>query len=454
MQSLWSNGPNKVLDPETAAAIVAENVDRLEWGEGEAAQGGINQQRFDELVQEVLNAPGFGELVRMLRRGTVTTDDFLHGLRKARLETRWDDPLTELQDDRLDPAVVATSIQRGTMRDPGYLPVGPPTEEGLVPPMPVSPLDPEREAAASGINPERLAALTRIVGLPPSPGELLQLVNRGEIGEVDFYRGIAEGNTRNEWGSFLLKLQRRLLTPHEYAELALRGWITESERDAGAALSGLEPADTQLLFDMLGRPIVVHQIVTGLARGGEFGGDYAGVPEPYQTALRQSNVRPEWGNLAYANRYTYPSAFVIRTLATTGELAPDEVTQTLLDIGWKPDLVEKVVTAWTGSGDVKSDPHVAKAETHLWNALHKAYVDDQADDAKAGAALTAIGAAQESHAAILSLWDAERAIVRSTLTPAQIKKAIGQPGKDQAWALARLGDLGYTAADAETFLSE
>lgn len=453
-QVAWANLTVRALDAATAAQIVAEDVKQADWGASEAAQHGVNRDRFDAIVAEVLAAPGIGELLAMLRRGTITPDDFTHGLRKDKQEARWDVPLAELESERLDPAVIATSIQRGIIEDPGLLPVGPPTETGRVPPMPVSTLDPLKEAAASGIDKERLAALTRIVGLPPAPGELLQLVNRGVIGEVDYLRGIAEGNTRNEWGSFLLNLKRRLLTPHEYAELNLRGWITPAAMHAGAALSGLEAADADLLFSMLGRPLNVHAVTTGLARGGAYGGVYEGVPEPYAHALRQSNIRPEWGNLAYANRYNYPSAFVLRSLAQTGELKPADVEQTLLDIGWRPDFAAKVTAAWTAGTAAKADPHVTKAETQLWGALHKSYVDSEEDDATTTADLTTLGVAAASIPEVLRLWQLERAVIRRSLTPAQVKKAVGQPGKDHAWALARLAELGYTADDATAFLAE
>lgn len=453
-QGVWSSNPNKVLDPETAAKIVAEAVDQLSWGQGEAAQSGINPDRFGLLVNEIIEAPGFGELVRMLRRETIGPDLFRHGLRKAKLDPEWDEGLTDLIDDRLDPAVIATSIQRGTMRDPGYLPVGPPTEVGVVPPMPVSPLDPEVEAAASGINPERLAAMTRIVGLPPAPGELLQLINRGEIQPADFFRGVAEGNTRNEWGPALLTLKRRLLTPHEYEEAALRGVLTPADADAGAALSGMEAADAQLLFEIMGRPLPVHQITTGLERGGSYGGSYTDIPEPYRDAVRRSNIRPEYAGLAHANRYTIPSYFILRAILNDGGMTPADFAQYGKELGWPPDLAEKAADALSGGKTVTSDPHVSKAETQLWNALHKAYVDDLSTAADTRADLARLGVADAAQPEVLGLWDTERGLRRRSLTPAQIKKAIGPTGWTEAEATTRLLELGYDADDVATFLAE
>lgn len=453
-QEAWSLTPTRAIPAGTAAAAAAEGLTSKGADAGEAAQEGYDAERFATMVETQRTAPGVPQLLTLWRRGAINDAELLHGLRKSKLETMWDAPLQTLRDERLDPAVIATSVQRGIMHDPGLLPVGPPTAVGKVPPMPVAQLDTLAEAAASGINEERLAALTRIVGLPPAPGELLQLVNRGTIEDADFYRGVAEGNTRNEWGPFLLTLKRRLLTPHEYAELRLRGWIDDSAMYAGAALSGLEKEDTTLLHSMLGRPIPVHQVTTGLARGGTFGGTGEGVPEAFLRSLEEGNLRPEWYSLAYANRYTLPSAFVLRQLLKDGALDVHDAEQLFLQSGWPPELAAKVATKYAPTATIATDKHLAKAQTQLWNAAHRSYVTDESDAAAAADVFTALGVADGVRGEIVGLWDRERELIRRTLTPAQIKKAAKGGTFTEAEAIARLERLGYNAADAGTFLAE
>jgi hypothetical protein len=395
-----------------------------------------------------------GELLAMKRRGTITEADFVHGLRKTKLETRWDTPAEELATERLDPAEIAKAIHRGILASMGLLVATPPTTPGRVPMVPQSPLDAVKEAEAAGIDAERLRVMVGNAGLPPGAGEMLQLLNRGEITTDDFLRGIGESNMRNEWGAALLNLRRRLLTPHEYQEAALRGVLTNAEADAGSALSGLEPQDAKTLFDLLGRPLPVHAITTGLERGGTYGGSYDTVPEPYRDAIRRSSIRPEYAHLAYANRYSYPSAFVIRSLATSGALTPAETHQTLLDIGWPPDFAQKVADAWHGGTAGKADPHVTKAGNQLWTAVHKAYVDGETNEAEAATDLTALGVAVDAQPAVIALWDHERAVVRRSLTPSQIKKAFKETTFTRDDALARLERLGMSAADAGVLLDE
>ncbi len=409
---------------------------------------------MDALAELARTAPGVGELLTLLRRQAIGHGEWTHGLRKSKLEPQWDAALKSLRDLRIDPAVIATSIQRGIMHDPGLLPVGPPGGVGKVPPMPVSPLDTLREAADSGVDAERLAVYARIVGLPASPDLAARMTFRGIIDKIDFDRAIAEGNTRNEWAPFLFDGFREILTAHEYAELRLRGWIDTAAMVAGAGKHGMSETDITLLERMIGRPLTIHQIVTGLARGGTYGGEYAEVPEPYLKALQESNVRPEWGNLAYHNRYTLPGAFVLRRLLQDGAITKAEGELLFLEEGWEPDLAKKVADAYGVATAVKPDPHVVKAETQLWATIHKSYVVSESDDAEATAALTALGVVADAQPRVLALWQHEREIVRRTLTPSEIKKAWKETKFTRDEALTRLERLGMNAADAGTLLDE
>lgn len=444
-QEAWKVAPILAVDPGDAAGIAAERVSEYDWAADQAIKHGIVGDSFQKIYQEALNAPGVGELLQMLRRGTIEPDDFIHGLNKLKLEDQWNTPLADLQQARIDASVVATAIQRGIMPDPGYLPTSLDFSGSNVPPPTMSQLDPVAEAAASGIDSDRLAVYTRIVGLPPAPGELMSLVNRGTINDDAFRMGIAEGNTRNEWADVLLTLKRRLLTPHEYEEAALRGVLSNDDADTGAALSGMESEDAQLLFAIMGRPLPVHQITTALARGGTYGGTYDDVPEPYRDAIRRSSTRPEYAPMAYANRYTIPSYFILKAILADGGMTTAEFAQYGKDLGWPPDLADKASAALSTGSAAKADPWIGKAQTQLWTAVHKAYVDDLATEDQARADFVELQVADASQTEVIRLWNAERAIRRANLTVKQIQDAIGQPNHGVPWATQLLSDQGYNA---------
>lgn len=453
-QDAWTGHPDRAIDPGTAAEIVAEEPAVQIDGAAEAAAHGIDSTRFAALVGLALAAPGTGELLRMLRRGTIHADDFAYGLRKARLNTRFDSALAELKDERIDPAVIATAIQRGVMHDPGVLVVGPPSGSGKVPPMPVSPLDTLLEAAASGIDEERLAVYARIVGLPASPDLAARMVFRQIIDRVDFDRAIAEGNTRNEWAASLFEGFREILTANQYAELQLRGFLSADARRANTAKHGMSDADSDLLYDVLGRSIPVHAITTGLARGGTYGGTGEGIPAEYLASLQRGNLRPEYYDLAYANRYTYPSAFVVRQLLKDGTITEAEGEQIFLDGGWTPELAKKVAAAYAVATVAKSDPHVAKAETQLWGTIHRSFLAGESDDAEVTAALALLGVPAEAQTQILALWQHEREIIRRSLTRTDVRKLWKDTKLTRDEAVARIVAMGYTAADAGAYLDE
>jgi hypothetical protein len=454
--------PNKPLDPKTAAlAIVKEIVTSLDL-EQEAKYGGMATTRLDALEETLLEYPGTSELIRLWRRQALSRGEVEKALARHAIPDPYRSALLKLYFERLDPAVIAVAVQRGLLPNDGILPVGPPTGAGKVPPMPRVDLDPFEEAIDSGIDAERLKVLARIVGLPASPDLAARMVFRRIIDRVDFDRAISEGNTRNEWADALFEGFREILTAHNYAELELRGYLDRSERLAGTRKHGMSDADSDLLYDVLGRSIPVHQIETGEARGGVYNGPIDAIPAPFLASLRRGNLRREYFNLAYANRYSYPSGFMIRGLAQSGELSEAETHEILLEIGWKPALAAKFAARWTAGQAAVADPNVKKAETQLWTRLHRSYIAGETDTTAAKEVLAQLGVPAAAQDEILALWLTERSLAVKQLTAAQVKKAylgaVENPATGVPWtredALTRLIQMGFTYNDANTLLNE
>ena len=458
----WSSHPVLPPPPPLLAVGVAQGQIPHDQAAGWAAQTGLGTSQFDALVAAANVGMPLGQAFQSYRRGDLTQTQFETQLHRLGIEQAWWPMLDNLAHDRLDLGAIATAVHRGIMQDAGLLVTPVPTGPTNVPRIPVSPLDTLAEFAAQGIDAERARVLVADTGLPLSLGEMLQLYNRNVVTATDVKVSIAESNVRNEYMDVALALARRLLTPHEYAEAELRGVLDTQTAQAGAGLSGLDANDYATLFAILGRPLNVHEITTGLARGGTYGGDYTAVPAgPYRDAIRRSAIRPEYADLAYHNRFTYPSAFVLRSLAQAGDLGDTAaVQQTLEEIGWKPSFAQQVATAWTGGGT--GDPHVAKAQTQLWTTTHRSYIAHEVSDATATTALETAGVAAASAPAVLTIWQAERDLVRKSLSAAQVKKAYTtqtvNPATGAAWtlqdAITRLLELGYDQADAQVLLEE
>jgi hypothetical protein len=458
----WTLNQDAPLAAGIAAAIAAENVDQYDAMATEATLTGIDAKRFADLYGVTLSAPGTGELLQALRRATITPDDFTHGLRKTKLETRWDAALADLQHVRLTPEQIALGIVRSVVPDPGLLAVTLDTSGGIVTAYPEWPGDVLAEARAGGYDPDRLRVLVGEVGLPMSAQQAASAYFRSIIKLPDYNRAILEGDTRPEWAPYILDQARQILTASQYVEGHLRGWIDEAAMLAGAAKHGMSVADTNLLFELSGRPIPVHQVTTGLARGGVFNGPIDAIELPYLRSLQEGNERPEWYNLSHANRYSLPSPFVMRSLTQTKVWTEAKAHTRLLEAGWIPEDAAEAAAAWAGGTTSSADPHVSKADTQLWSTVHASYKAEESTAADVAPALTLLGLDGATQTEVLARWDAERALIRKQLSPAQIKKALGSgvnnPATGVPWTFQEGIDAlvarGYTVADATVILQE
>lgn len=405
-------GVNVPLDPGDAADIVAEDVELQEWGTDQAAQLGFGGQQFDALVRAALNSPGLGELLTLLRREQISAEDFHHGLRKLKLESLWDKIVTQLTLEPLSPEIVAEAIQRGLMEAPFKLPVPPPTSGGTVPAFPTSPLSAADEALHGGIDPERLFVLTALIGNSMGPQEAAHAQFRGLIDETDYARAIAEGRTRNEWGGPIRDVAREIPSTTNYVEALVRNWIDRPAMVAGAAKHGMSETDAELLYLIHGRPLSWHQVFIGLRRGGVYDGPTTDIDPAFLKALQESDIRPEWYSLAWAQRYNYPTAFVLRTLTQSGDITAAESEQILLYEGWEPKLAHTVATRWGAGKQATAAPEIKSARTKLLTTLHKAYVQADAADAPVITALQAENYPQATIDGLLEVWGNERAFLQ------------------------------------------
>lgn len=490
-QDAWARNANKVLDLGTLARLVAQGLTEQGSAAGEASRSGFNANKLAAVVQLMLEAPSVAEAQDLRRRGKITLEQFEHALAKAQIEPQYWQPLEDLIDERLDPAVVATAIQRGLLANEGILPVGPPSAVGRVPPMPMVDIDPVDEAAAAGIDKGRLEVLARIVGLPPGPGELLDMLNRGIIDPPDFYRGIAEGNTRNEWAPFLEQLRHFKLSPTEYASARLRGWIDTETMNEGGALTGASPAQMDLLFKNRGRPATPHQMWLAIRRSDATRADF-------DRAIVQSDIRPEYAPWLWSIRYSYPSLFQLRNATEAGDITGPRARVILGYEGYEDQDADALVASWTkaksagtkeltkaelrdeyeglhisqadfraalellGYTGPAQDLEVALADARRVKAyrdkaiarVYKLYIDHTLDEATARADLATLGVAPDAIGHLVPLWTLERDINVKQLTPAQVKRAYRKGDWTLERATAELLARGYEEADALEYLSQ
>jgi hypothetical protein len=357
----WSEHPDKALDLMTAAAVAAEDVAAYDAMAQEAKYGGYNGDRFAWAYGETLNAPGVGELLALLRRNSEVQIDFAHGLRKAKLEARWDAALRNLRDLRIPGPDLAYMVVRGVVPDGGTLPSSLPTQADNLSLPPQLNLDTLNEAALTGWDQERFAALVARSGLAMGPVQAANAYFRNILTRNDYELTIARGDLFPAFADPVLEVSRQILSANQYTERQLRGFTDRAGRLADTRKSGMSDEDSDKLYEVLGRAPSVHTLVIGLARGGKYPGSYANIPEPFKAAIQRSNIREEFAELVYAARFGYPSGFQIRSEAQRGDLSEGETEEILLELGWSPKWAAFFAAKWTattpGSGKelVKSE---------------------------------------------------------------------------------------------------
>jgi hypothetical protein len=476
----WSTHRVHPLSVETAAALWNEGVWTKDRADTEAGYTGYSTGRLEAVYQLLNDPPAIELLYQLWRRNQIDPPKFNEALKHLRVEEDYWAGLRALHDIRLSAEVVANAVQQGHMPNDGILPQIDPTiilptgyRPGPAPdddppsrvPLTQIGVDPTTEAAAHGVDVDRLKILANLVGLPPGPEALLTMWNRSLIDEGSVDAGIREGHMKTKWAHAYKRMRWAVLSGPEYAELRLRDWITEDEMNKGGALTGHTPEQMLRLYQNRGRTATPRQVWLAWARGKT---GPRGVPADFtdhEQAIRRSNIRPEYAEMLWEIRYNYPPLFQLGRLVGVGAISPDTAAEWAKFQLYGPDVVDALKLYWQSiypgavggtTGAPKAGPLVRSARTQAITEIRSAFLIGQADETQARGWLAEIGIDPDEIDGLIPIWRVMLAVPQRGLTPTQIKKAYknlpAQWPRDRA--LSELDLLGYTADDAATILDE
>ncbi len=431
----WTEHPSRPLDAGRAAELVAEGKMRTADAEHEAAMSGFDGDRLQLLIDLAFTGPGIAQALTLWRRGEIDTAGMNAALAKAQLLPEFWPAIKALKDQRLDPSQIALGIVRSLLKDPGFLPVDLDTSGGAVPAYRVSTIDPITEAAAGGIDPERLRVMVGEIGLPMSLQSAAAAVFRGIIQEADFNRAVLEGDTRPEWAAAILEQARAIPSVSDYVNARIRGWITDAEMYAGTALHGMSEADTHLLYLRTGRPAAPGQMATAAARG-IAGPD--GTPmdrAQFLKGIAESDIRPEWGPMLWEARYLYPPLFQLTRLVQAGAITAEQASDWATKDRYPPDVVKALTDYWNQPASATS-----KAET-VSDAL-ALYEAGKVDHAATLATIEGLGYPAGEAQAKIDAYDAKRVTSEKTRVITAAHKAFIDGNLTGPEADNLLSDLG------------
>lgn len=460
---IYARIQSTVLDAGTSAQAVLEGSWSRDRGLEEAKQSGVNEERFNALMDVIDTAPGLSDALDLLRRGEITPDQFDSALKDAHLNSRWFAPIHALRRVILSAADLAMARQQGFVN----------AEDQIA------------RSEKVGVDQDDANLLYELSGLPPGIETAMEMLRRNIITEPQFVQMVREGHTKTKYTDDLLKLVDRVPSVAAAVQGAIRERISIDEAAQIAAQNGFDRKAFDLLYEIAGRPIGVQQAVTLYYRG-----DYT--LADVRNVVARSNVRPEFTEAVIKLGVRYPPLFQISRLIQSGAIDDTYAKQLIAKQGYPVQLAEGIVkAAHTSKTAHLKDLSVAVIETlydtgletsehavklleglgydadeskQLLN-IHDArryaaemqraatiirnkYVGHAIDRGKALAQIGELAGTAEARDRILKLWDLEREANVHVLTPSEIGQAVKYNIITDDEAIARWVNIGYSEDDA------
>ena len=463
-----ASNPNGKLSPEQAAAVL---VHGLNWGadlEFEAAQKGINRERFTALQELQTTVLSPDTIVELYRRGEVDQAFALRLMHRAGVDG--------------DHAKRMLSLSRALipMADLGQM-----WNRSIVSTDQLHAL-----ASLNGFTTTDADRYAELGGEPPSPDLLYRAFRIGLIDADRLRRGIVQGPIRNEWFDIIEHLQFHSMTPDSAAAAVTQGHMDPGRARAIASEYGLKPDDMDTLIETAGRPPGVEFAAEAFLRGFLTEADWeamfleSAIKNRYIPVMRQMRTRlvPQEtarsllakgvmtlarcteiltqhgfapddvaaliaGSTAERSQATRDlSLSAVRDLYAEQEITADDARQMLLALGFDDNEAQWEL-------DLADLARVRSYRNAVVTRIRSGVVKGLMTPDDASNALDALAVPPARRDTLLNLWAIEQSTVTRDLTPAQIVSAAKKSIMDVPTAQARLVGQGYAASDAVTLLA-
>lgn len=465
-----SQNPNQFLTPQIAASAVARGFEYEEGPRGlayDALGQGINPERFRMLVDLATEHPTANQTHELLNRGIWNYGKAQWNMRRLGHSPDWAEDVLALRELLLSPDALATMVNRDAI-----------------------PEDLATETAMKhGMSAEDFARMVEIYGEPLGIQSLGEAFRRGFIDRERFQRGIIQGPVRKEWFDVIDQLLLSRMSTVDAADAVNQGHMELGEAQSIARANGLDPNDFETLIQTAGAPPGVDFITEALNRGfidtATFNAAFfeSRIKNKYVHLFEQMRHRlipQETARLLYRNG-VYSREATLDTLRKHGFTEDDAqalvaLEETRQDEGTKELTKAQVVQLYTvraldlettlsmllqlGYSDNNARMIIELADfmrlrTFVNSAtgrIKSAYLTGRMNEADASASLDRLGISPDERDDLFLIWDIDKTTISKTLTPAQIRQAVGKGFMAQGEAMERLMSQGYDQTDADLFL--
>ena len=398
----------------------------------------------------------------------------------------------------VSPAVIATAVARGlNLGDP---------------PTTTVPDWAYEEAAKSGVSKDDVDLQASIVGTPPAPQELFELLRRKEIDLDGVKTGLKEGDTRDDWVDKLAVLAHAWLTPLDFVRAAVQSQMSYSDAEQWAEATGLDtstqlplatgnteatPTMFGLAYSIAGRPpgpqelarMTLRSIIPKEGTGAD--------ATSFQQGIAESDVKTKWTDALWKLAQYVPPPREVSTLLEHGAVTEDQAVAYWQMGGVPAELAQgyaymaqqqhigqdkllakgQVLTGYFEGLFSKADAEqllgllgyrgqVAEdmlaltnmrreiqAINFVVNRVKTLFTGYKLSAADAHKALDTVGVPADQVSELLSTWEAIRIAPVRLPTDAQIGKAVKYGTITQDEGMDALEALGYQPRDAAIVLS-
>jgi hypothetical protein len=259
------------------------------------------------------------------------------------------------------------------------------------------------EAALSGVNPERFAAMTQAAGQSIGLAEALLIERRNQWpAGVTIDDALAYSNMNPKFYEAAKALKYAPPPAGEVIAGALKGWLQDADAQHRLGLAGIDPANYQWMKDSAGRPPGTQEMLHlwNLSEQGLIG---TTVDESVVTqAVEQSDINNNYMAYVKELRHYFPPPRSIVPMLRSESITVDQATRLLKAYGvgdeWATAFVKEAHHTKTTAGKELTRAQIVDM-----------YADRYLDAQTATADLTAIGYSQADITLLLGYADRQRA---------------------------------------------